>query len=81
MIINPDFKEFIQLLNENEESKVIALRNAIQEGQNNSRVKDFNFDENLIKLKSEKEHNENLNIDIKIESRKWNLNYQTEDIE
>lgn len=32
---------------ENEESKEIALRNAIQEGLNSSVVEDFDFDENL----------------------------------
>ena len=31
----------------NEESKEIALRNAIQEGLNSSVVEDFDFDENL----------------------------------
>ena len=40
---------------ENEESKVIALRNAIQEGLNSPLVEDF--DENLKKLKSEKRKN------------------------
>jgi antitoxin ParD1/3/4 len=39
---------------ENEESKVIALKNAIQEGLNSPRVENFNFDDNLQKLKAEK---------------------------
>jgi len=39
---------------ENEESKAIALRNAIQEGMNSPIVENFDFDENLKKLKSEK---------------------------
>ena len=42
---------------ENEESKVIALRNAIQEGLNSSLVEDFDFDENLKRLKAEKRKN------------------------
>ena len=42
---------------EDEESKVIALRNAIQEGQNTSLVEDFDFDENLKNLKSETRKN------------------------
>jgi len=42
---------------ENEESKVIVLKNAIQEGLNSPRVEKFNFDENLKKLKSEKRKN------------------------
>jgi len=37
---------------ENEESKIIALRNAIQEGLDSPRVENFDFDENLEKLKS-----------------------------
>ncbi|WP_430406915.1 type II toxin-antitoxin system ParD family antitoxin [Fluviicola sp.] len=39
---------------ENEESKVIALKNAIQQGVNSPRVENFDFDEHLAKLKSEK---------------------------
>lgn len=39
---------------ENEESKVIALKNAIQQGMNSPRVENFDFDEHLAKLKSEK---------------------------
>lgn len=39
---------------ENEESKVIALKNAIQEGRNSPRVENFDFEEHLAKLKSEK---------------------------
>lgn len=39
---------------ENEENKAIALKNAIQEGLNSPRVEVFDFDDNLKKLKSEK---------------------------
>lgn len=39
---------------ENEESKAIALKNAIQQGVNSPRVENFDFDEHLAKLKSEK---------------------------
>ncbi|WP_262496761.1 type II toxin-antitoxin system ParD family antitoxin [Halpernia humi] len=39
---------------EDEESKVITLRNAIQKGLESPRVEDFDFDENLIRLKAEK---------------------------
>lgn len=42
---------------ENEESKVIVLRNALQEGLDSPRVENFDFDENLRKLKAEKEKN------------------------
>jgi antitoxin ParD1/3/4 len=42
---------------ENEESKAIALRNAIQEGLNSPRVENFGFDENLKRLKAEKRKN------------------------
>ena len=42
---------------ENEESKVIALRNAIQEGLNSPLFEDFDFDKNLRKLKAEKKKN------------------------
>lgn len=42
---------------ENEESKVIVLKNAIQEGMNSPLVEDFDFDENLKKLKAEKRNN------------------------
>jgi antitoxin ParD1/3/4 len=42
---------------ENEERKVIALKNAIQVGMNSPRVEDFDFDENLKKLKEEKRKN------------------------
>ena len=42
---------------ENEESKAIALKNAIQEGLNSPRVEDFDFDENLKNLKAEKRKN------------------------
>ena len=42
---------------ENEESKVIALKNAIQEGLNSPRVENFDFDDHLVKLKSERRKN------------------------
>ncbi len=42
---------------ENEESKIIALRNAIQEGMDSPRVENFDFDENLTRLKSKKREN------------------------
>lgn len=42
---------------ENEESKAIALRNAIREGLDSPLVEDFDFDEHLSKLKSEKSKN------------------------
>ena len=42
---------------ENEESKVIALKNAIQEGLNSQRVESFDFDENIKMLKSQKRKN------------------------
>ncbi len=42
---------------ENEESKSIALRNAVQEGLNSPLVEDFDFDENLKKLKAGKRKN------------------------
>ena len=42
---------------ENEENKIIALRNAIEVGMNSPRVEDFDFDENLKSLKSEKRNN------------------------
>lgn len=38
---------------ENEESKVIALKRAIQQGLNSPIVEDFDFDIHLAKLKSE----------------------------
>ena len=38
---------------ENEESKATALRNAIQEGLNSPLVEDFDFDENIERLKAE----------------------------
>jgi len=43
---------------ENEESKTLALRNAIQEGLNSPLVEDFDFDENLRKLKAKKRAND-----------------------
>ena len=42
---------------ENEENKVIALRNAIQKGLDSPIVEDFDFEENLKRLKSEKRIN------------------------
>ena len=42
---------------ENEESKVIALRNAIQEGLNSPLVEDFDFEQNLRDLKATKRKN------------------------
>lgn len=42
---------------EDEESRVIALKNAIQEGLNSPRVENFDFDEHLAKLKSKKRKN------------------------
>ncbi len=42
---------------ENEESKAIALKNAIQKGLESPIVENFNFDENLIQLKAEKRKN------------------------
>lgn len=42
---------------ENEESKAIVLRNAIQEGLNSPRAENFDFDKNLERLKSEKNKN------------------------
>ena len=42
---------------ENEESKVIVLRNAIQEGLNSPLVEDFDFEGNLKKLKAAKKQN------------------------
>jgi antitoxin ParD1/3/4 len=42
---------------ENEESKVIALKSAIQQGLNSPKIEDFDFDEHLAKLKYEKKQN------------------------
>lgn len=42
---------------ENEESKAIALRNAIQDGLNSPRVENFDFEENLKRLKAKKKKN------------------------
>lgn len=42
---------------ENEDSNIIALRNAIQEGIESPRVENFDFDENLNRLKSQKKIN------------------------
>lgn len=42
---------------ENEENKVIALKNAIQKGLSSPRVENFDFDEHLAKLKSQRRKN------------------------
>ena len=42
---------------EDEESKVIALRAAIQQGLDSPRVENFDFKENLKKLKEDKRKN------------------------
>ena len=42
---------------EDEESKTIALRNAIKKGLESPRVENFDFDENLKQLKAEKKKN------------------------
>lgn len=42
---------------EDEESKAIALRNAIQKGLESPRVANFDFDENLKRIKAEKRKN------------------------
>jgi antitoxin ParD1/3/4 len=42
---------------ENEESKVIALKSAIQQGLNSPKVENFDFDAHLAKLKSERRKN------------------------
>ena len=42
---------------EDEENKALALRNAIQKGLESPRVDDFDFEENLIQLKTEKRKN------------------------
>jgi antitoxin ParD1/3/4 len=42
---------------ENEESKVIALKSAIEEGMNSPRIENFDFDNNLEKLKADKKKN------------------------
>ena len=42
---------------EEEESKVIALKNAIQEGLNSPRIESFDFDSHLVKLKTESKKN------------------------
>jgi|TARA_B110000967_G_scaffold171383_1_gene181833 antitoxin ParD1/3/4 len=42
---------------EDEESKALALKNAIKEGMNSPRVENFDFDENLKTLKAEKRKN------------------------
>lgn len=42
---------------EEEESKVMALKRAIQEGINSPLVEDFDFDSHLEKLKAERKEN------------------------
>ena len=42
---------------EEEENKVLALKNAIQKGLDSPRVKNFDFDEHLERLKAENEKN------------------------
>lgn len=42
---------------EDEENKVIALRNAIQQGLDSPRVENFDFDEHLAKLKEARRKN------------------------
>lgn len=42
---------------EDEESKAIALRNAIQQGLDSPRVESFDFDEHLAKLKEARKKN------------------------
>ncbi len=42
---------------EDEESKTIALKNAIQEGLNSPKVENFDFDDHLAKLKSQRRQN------------------------
>ncbi len=42
---------------EDEESRAMALKSAIQKGLESPRVEDFDFDENLIRLKAEKRKN------------------------
>ncbi len=39
---------------EDEESKVMALRTAIQEGLNSPKVENFDFDNHLLKLKAKR---------------------------
>lgn len=43
---------------ENEETRVNALKSALQEGLNSNDVENFDFDTNLAKLKSEKRKND-----------------------
>ena len=42
---------------EDEETKVVALKNAIQKGLESARVENFDFDAHLTRLKSSKEKN------------------------
>jgi len=54
--ISEVIKAGLRLL-ENEDSNIIALRNAIHEGIESPRVENFDFDENLNRLKSQKKIN------------------------
>lgn len=51
---------------EDEEAKVIALRNAIQKGVDSPSVENFNFEENLKQLKSAIDYLNNI----------WNYTYE-----
>lgn len=57
------FKNVIEVIRaslrllEEEESKIVALRHAIQEGSDSEFAESFYFDEHLAKLKSEKRKN------------------------
>ncbi len=42
---------------EDEESKALALRNAIQKGLDSPRIESFDFNENLLSLKVDKRKN------------------------
>jgi antitoxin ParD1/3/4 len=42
---------------EDEESKALALKIAIQKGLDSPRIENFDFNENLLKLKAEKRKN------------------------
>lgn len=42
---------------EDEESKTAALKNAIQQGLNSPSIENFDFDEHLAKLKSQRNKN------------------------
>jgi antitoxin ParD1/3/4 len=42
---------------ENQETQALALKNAIEKGLNSPKVNEFDFDQHLIKLKSQKKEN------------------------